>query len=262
MYKVVRRKELAENIVLFDVEAPNVAKSCSAGQFIILRFKEYSERIPLTIADFDRKKGTITIISQALGKSTMELAELKEGDGMEDFAGPLGIPSEIEKYGTVVAVAGGVGAAPIYPIVRELKKAGNKVITILGSRNKDLMILEKELGEYSDELIIMTDDGTYGRKGLVTVPLKELLEEGNVDLVYAIGPPIMMKFACKTTEPYGVKTLVSLNSIMIDGTGMCGVCRIRYGNEIKFACVNGPEFDGHLVDWDSMLKRNTMYKEQ
>jgi ferredoxin--NADP+ reductase len=244
------------------IQAPAIAAACQPGQFIILRIDEEGERIPLTIADFDREAGTITIVVQAIGKTTRQLQRLGKGDSLANFIGPLGVPSEIEKLGTVVVAGGGIGVAPIYPIARALKEAGNKVIAIIAARNQSLLLWEDRMREVSDELIVTTDDGSRGRHCLVTDPLKELCEAGDIDLVYAIGPGVMMKFCAKTTEPYGVKTLVSLNSIMVDGTGMCGACRCSVGGETKFVCVDGPEFDGHQVDFDQLLARQRQYLPQ
>ncbi len=262
MYKILEKVDYSDDVYMQVIEAPAVARAAQAGQFIVLRINEEGERIPLTIADFDRDQGTVTIVVQAIGKSTRQLQELGAGDTLANFIGPLGIPSDIENYGTVVMAGGGVGVAPVYPIARELKKAGNKVISIVAARTKNLLLWEDRMAEVSDEVIVTTDDGSYGRKCLVTEPLKELCEAGGVDLVYAIGPGIMMKFCCKTTEPFGVKTLVSLNSIMVDGTGMCGACRVSVGGETRFVCVDGPEFDGHQVDFDELMARQRQYLEQ
>ena len=263
MYKILEKKKLVSNIHLFKVAAPAVAKKARAGQFVVIRIDEKGERIPLTLADWDADEGTVTIVFMEVGTSTAKLALLEAGDSIADLTGPLGLPSDIEKFGTVVFVAGGVGVAPVVPIARAMKAKGNKVISILGARSKDLMFWEEELRNASDQLIITTDDGTYGRKGLVTEPLKELLEsDGKIDRVVAIGPAIMMKFCAKTTEPFGVKTIVSLNTIMVDGTGMCGCCRTSVGGETKFACVDGPEFDGHKVDWDLVLSRQRTYIDE
>jgi NAD(P)H-flavin reductase len=240
-----------------------VAKKAKAGQFVVIRIDEHGERIPLTIADWDEKEGSITIVFMEVGTTTRRLAQLKASDSIANFVGPLGSPSHIDKFGTVVCVAGGVGAAPIAPIARAMKKKGNKVLSILGARGKDLLFWEERLRSFSDQLIVTTDDGSYGRKGLVTEPLKELLESGEkVDRVIAIGPSIMMKFCAKTTEPFGVKTIVSLNPIMVDGTGMCGCCRVSVGGTTKFTCVDGPEFDGHQVDWDLLLARQRIYLDE
>jgi ferredoxin--NADP+ reductase len=244
------------------IEAPAVAAACKPGQFIILRIDEEGERIPLTIADFDRAAGTITIVVQAIGKTTRQLQKLGKGDFLANFIGPLGVPSVIEKVGTVVCAGGGIGVAPIYPIARALKEAGNKVISIVAARNQNLLLWEDRMREVSDELIVTTDDGSRGRHCLVTEPLKELCEAGDIALVYAIGPGVMMKFCSRTTLEYGVKTLVSLNSIMVDGTGMCGACRCSVGGETKFVCVDGPEFDGHQVDFDQLLARQRQYLPQ
>jgi ferredoxin--NADP+ reductase len=240
--------------------APAVARKARAGQFVVVRIDEKGERIPLTIADYDEKEGTVTIVFMEVGATTARLALLKEGDAIADFVGPLGVPAEIEKFGTVACVAGGVGAAVVAPIARALKKAGNKIITILGTRSKELLFWDDVLKASSDEMIVTTDDGSYGRKGVVTEPLKELLESGQkIDRVVAIGPVVMMKFCALTTLPFGVKTIVSLNPIMVDGTGMCGCCRVAVDGETKFACVDGPDFDGHKVDWDLMAARQRIY---
>ena len=262
MYKILDRVDYSADVYMQVIEAPAVAAACEPGQFIILRIDEEGERIPLTIADFDRDAGTITIVVQAIGKTTRQLQRLGKGDSLANFIGPLGIPSEIEKVGTVVVAGGGIGVAPIYPIARALKEAGNKIISIVAARNQNLLLWEDRMREISDELIVTTDDGSRGRHCLVTEPLKELCEAGDVDLVYAIGPGVMMKFCAKATEPYGVKTLVSLNSIMVDGTGMCGACRCSVGGETKFVCVDGPEFDGHQVDFDLLLARQRQYLPQ
>jgi len=263
MYKILQKQDLVPNIHLFKVAAPAVAKKAQPGQFIVIKIDEKGERIPLTIADWDREEGSVTIIFMEVGTTTQRLAEVKEGEFVSDFVGPLGLPSHLEKYGTVICVAGGFAVAPIMPIARGLKQAGNKVISILGARNKDLLFWEDELRRVSDELIVTTDDGSYGRKGMVTEPLKELLEGSEkIDQVVAIGPSVMMKFCAKTTEPFGVKTIVSLNPIMVDGTGMCGCCRVSVGDVTRFACVDGPEFDGHQVDWDLLMARQRSYLEE
>lgn len=263
LYKILLREDLVPGIHLFKMEAPAVARKARAGQFVVVRIDERGERIPLTIADWDRDEGTVTIVFMEVGATTARLAMLKEGDAIADFVGPLGVPAEIEKYGTVVCVAGGVGAAPVAPIARALKQAGNKVITILGARSHDLLFWEDVLGSVSDQMIVTTDDGSYGRKGVVTEPLKELLELGEkIDRVVAIGPVVMMKFCSLTTNPFGVKTMVSLNPIMVDGTGMCGCCRVAVGGETKFACVDGPDFDGHEVDWELMAARQRIYVKE
>ena len=263
MYKILKKQQLAPSVQLFEVEAPLIARKAQPGQFIILRTNEEGERVPLTIADFNRETGTITLIFQEVGASTVELGLLQEGEFILDVVGPLGKATHIEKMGTVVCVGGGIGIAPVYPIARGMKEAGYEVISIIGARSEDILIYEKEMAAVSDELIITTDDGSKGRKALVTQPLKELLDsDKTISLVVAIGPVIMMKFVAETTRPYGVPTVVSLNPIMVDGTGMCGGCRVSVGNENKFACVDGPEFDGHKVDFDVLMSRQRMYKPQ
>ncbi|MCF8240491.1 MAG: sulfide/dihydroorotate dehydrogenase-like FAD/NAD-binding protein [Melioribacteraceae bacterium] len=263
MSKIVQKKQLSENVFLMKLEAPLIAEERKAGQFIILQIDDdYGERIPLTIADADTKEGTITIIFQVVGKSTTELSKLNEGDEIPTLVGPLGKPTHVENYGTVVCVGGGIGVAPLHPIAQAMKEAGNKVITIIGARTKDLLILEDEMKAIADELIVVTDDGSYGRKALVTEPLKELCEKNpKPEMAIAIGPPVMMKFCAETTRPFEVPTLVSLNTIMVDGTGMCGGCRVSVGNEAKFVCVDGPEFDGHKVDFDNMISRLNSYRD-
>ena len=262
MYKIVRKKVLNPTVSLMEIEAPLIARKAEPGQFIIFRAKEDSERVPLTIADFDREKGTVTIIYQIVGGSTMELDSLQEGDSLQDFVGPLGRPSETDGLKKVAVVGGGVGCAIAYPLAKKLSALGCEVHSIVGFRNKDLVILEDEFRAVSSELCIMTDDGSYGTKGLVTNALETLIQEGNqYDEVIAIGPVIMMKFVCLLTKKYNIKTIVSMNPIMIDGTGMCGGCRLTVGGETKFACVDGPDFDGHLVDFDEAMHRGTMYKE-
>ena len=260
MYKILKKEDLAESVKRMKVKAPAIGKKAQPGQFIILRVNQAGERIPLTICDLDKDGDTITIVFQEVGKTTKHLGTLSEGDSILDLVGPLGKPSEIEKFGKVVCVGGGVGTAVVYPITRALYEAGNEIISIVGARSADLLILEDEMEAVSNSLIITTDDGTKGRRGLVTEPLKEILEAEKVNRVIAIGPAIMMKFVAKTTEPFGVKTIVSLNPIMVDGTGMCGGCRVTVGGEKKFACVDGPEFDGHQVDFDELQKRLGMYK--
>ncbi len=262
MYEILHKETLSDVNKLMVVAAPDVARKARAGQFVIVRIDEQGERIPLTIADYDRDAGTITIIFQEVGKSTMHMGTMEVGDSFATFTGPLGHPTEIENYGTVVCVGGGVGIAPIYPIARELKEAGNTVISIIGARNKDLLFWEEKMRAASDELIVCTDDGSYKRKALVTEPLKELLEgkPGEITHVWAIGPAIMMKFVALTTKPYQVPTVVSLNTIMIDGTGMCGGCRVLLEEGAQFVCVDGPEFDGHKVDWNNLLARQQFYQ--
>ena len=263
MYEILAREDLAPVTKLFDVHAPAVAHKAKAGQFVIVRIDEEGERIPLTIADFDRERGSITIVFQEVGKTTMQMGTMQVGDYFASFTGPLGLPSEVENFGTVLCVGGGVGIAPIYPIARDLKEAGNTVLSIIGARNKDLLFWEEKMRAVSDELIVCTDDGSYGRKALVTIPMKELLEsERPIDHIWTIGPAIMMKFCALTTQPFGVPTVVSLNSIMVDGTGMCGACRVEVGGQTRFVCVDGPEFDGHQVDWDQLLARQRIYPDQ
>ncbi|MEA2055508.1 MAG: sulfide/dihydroorotate dehydrogenase-like FAD/NAD-binding protein [Candidatus Thermoplasmatota archaeon] len=263
MYQILEKKTLSETVKLMEINAPMVAKKAQAGQFIILRIDENGERIPLTIADYDRKEGTITIIFMEVGKTTVQLGKLKKGDKILNFAGPLGQPSEIENFGTVVCVGGGVGIAPLYPIVRALKQAGNHVISILGARNEKLLLLEDEIKEFSDEFFIATDDGSKGHKGFVSDILqKQIDEKEKINLVVAVGPVIMMKVVADLTKKYGIKTTVSLNPIMVDGTGMCGGCRVSVGGETKFACVDGPEFDGHLVDFKNLMIRNRRFVKE
>ncbi len=260
MYPILAKEALSPVTTLCVVEAPEVARKAKAGQFVILRVTEKGERIPLTIADYDRDAGTITIVAQEVGKTTRLLGALNAGDSLASLTGPLGRPAEIEEFGTVVVVGGGLGIAPVYPKCRSLQEAGNYVIGIIGARTRELIFWEERMRSVTDELIVCTDDGSYGRKGVVTVPLKELLDSGRqVDRVWAVGPAIMMKFVCLTTQPYGVKTLVSVNSIMVDGTGMCGSCRVSVAGRTRFACVDGPEFDGHEVDWDLLLKRQRIF---
>ena len=260
MNKILRKEQFSENVFLFEIEAPLIAKSRKAGNFIIIRVDKNGERIPLTIADADVNKGTITIVVQRVGLSSQKLCGLNEGDVIADVVGPLGNPTHIENFGTVVCAGGGVGVAPMLPIIRALKAAGNRVLSVIAGRNKDLIILENEVRASSDELIIMTDDGSYGEKGVVTVGIETFIKQEHVDKVFAIGPPVMMKFCCMLTQKYNIPTDVSLNTIMVDGTGMCGACRLTIGGKTKFVCIDGPEFDGHLVDWDEMLKRMGTFK--
>jgi len=263
LYKILLRQDLVPDIHLFKVAAPNVAKKAQAGQFVVIRIDERGERIPLTIADWDREEGSITIVFMEVGTTTHRLAWLEAGDFIADFIGPLGLPTHIEKFGTVICVAGGFAVATIMPVARAMRIEGNRVISIMGARNKSLIFWEDELRSVSDQLIVTTDDGSYARQGLVTEPLKELLETGEkIDRVIAIGPSIMMKFCAKTTQPFGVKTIVSLNPIMVDGTGMCGCCRVSVGGVTKFACVDGPDFDGHQVDWDLLFARQRIYLDE
>jgi ferredoxin--NADP+ reductase len=260
MYTILRKEVLSDFVISFDIEAPEIAKKAQAGNFFVLRIHEQGERIPLTIADFDRDRGTITAVFQKVGKTTHDLGRLEKGDCILDVVGPLGMHSQIENFGKVICVGGGVGIAPVYPIARSLKEAGNTVISIIGARMRELIFWEEKMRSVSDELIVTTDDGSYGRKAVVTVPLDERLTENkDITLVYAIGPAIMMKFVCITTAKHKVKTIVSLNSIMVDATGMCGACRVEVGGETKFACVDGPEFDGHTVDFDLLMSRQRMY---
>ena len=262
MFKVVKKEMLNPTVGRITVEAPFVARKAEPGQFIIYRVFEDSERVPLTIADCDREKGTVTVIYQVVGASTMELNGVKEGDYLQDFVGPLGKPTETEGLRKVAVVGGGVGTAIAYPVAKKLHEKGCEVHCIVGFRTKDLVILEDEFRKISDRFCMMTDDGSYGTKGLVTNALEDLIKEGNeYDEVIAIGPVIMMKFVCKLTKQYDIKTVVSMNPIMIDGTGMCAGCRLTVGGETKFACVDGPDFDGHLVDFDEAMRRGAMYRE-
>ena len=265
MYKILRKEVFSPIIKLMDVEAPKVPKSCRSGQFIILRIDDQGERIPLTIADYDREKGTITIVFQEVGKTTEQLGAMEAGDYIKDFVGPLGEPTHIENYGNVIVVGGGVGIAPVHPIARDLKEAGNNVIGIIGSRNGDLLFWEDKMREACSELHVTTDDGSYVRKGFVTDVMKEIVEargKENIALVIAIGPQPMMRACCNVTREYGLKTLVSLNALMVDGTGMCGCCRVSVGGETKFVCVDGPDFDGHQVDWAELSKRWAYFREE
>ncbi|OLN32189.1 sulfide/dihydroorotate dehydrogenase-like FAD/NAD-binding protein [Desulfosporosinus metallidurans] len=263
MYRVVKKRLLAQGIALLEVDAPAVAAKVEPGQFVIVRVDELGERIPLTVMDFDREKGTITIVVQDVGYSSAIITGMNEGDEFQDFVGPLGVASEIENYGTVVCIGGGLGIAPIHPIARALKEAGNHVISVLGSRSADLLILEEEMRSVSNEVVIATNDGSLGVKGFVTDGLAQVLAQGHkVEAIWAIGPMVMMKAVVDYTRPLGLKTIVSMNPIMVDGTGMCGACRISVGNETKFACVDGPEFDGHLVDFDLAMKRLAFYKDE
>ncbi|MDK2892652.1 sulfide/dihydroorotate dehydrogenase-like FAD/NAD-binding protein [Methanohalophilus sp.] len=262
-YRILEKRELVPNTYLMKIEAQDVAKAAKAGQFIILRIDERGERIPLTIADYDPNEGHVTIIFQIMGKTTKQLSKMSEGDSIEDFAGPLGTPSDIEKLGTVILVGGGVGIAPIYPQARAYREAGNYVISIIGARSADLLILEDEMAAVSDELYVATDDGSKGHHGFVTDIVKEILDSGrDIARIVVIGPPIMMKVAAGVTKPYGVETIVSLNPIMIDGTGMCGGCRVSVGGEAKFACIDGPEFDASKVDFDLLMSRLSLYHSE
>ena len=268
MYKILEKKELNTKIYQMIVEAPRVAKSCEPGQFIIVRLDQEGERIPLTICDYDRQAGTVTIVFQTVGAETYRMASLKTGDSFHDFVGPLGCPSELVneseealKQKKILFVAGGVGTAPVYPQVKWLHEHGVAADVIVGAKTKDLLILEKEMEAVAGNLYVTTDDGSYGRSGMVTKTIQDLVDEGKqYDVCIAIGPMIMMKFVCKLTETLGIPTVVSLNPIMVDGTGMCGACRVTVGGEVKFACVDGPEFDGHKVDFDQAMKRQQIYK--
>jgi ferredoxin--NADP+ reductase len=263
MYEIIENTVLAEKVNRYRIHAPEIAKRRKAGQFIILRIDEDGERIPLTIADADPQAGTLTLVVQEVGKTTARMTRLKPGDQLRDVVGPLGSPTHIDKFGTVAVIGGGIGIAPAHPIAQALKQAGNRVISILGARTKSLMIMEEEMRRASDEVFICTDDGSYGTHGLVTDVLKNLIDtQGKPDLVVAIGPVIMMKFVCKLTREYDISTVVSLNPIMVDGTGMCGGCRVSVGGKSKFACVDGPEFDGHQVDFEELMKRQAFYQEQ
>ena len=263
MVKIIEKRPLNETTDFLSVYAPHIAKKAKPGQFIIFRTNEHSERIPLTIAGYDAQTGSVSIIFQKVGKSTMELGDLKVGDQILDFVGPLGTPSELEGYKNVAVIGGGLGCAIAYPQAKYLHDMGTKVDMIAGFRTKDLIILENEMDEASDTLTVVTDDGSNGKQGLVTNALKEKIEAGEkYDLVIAIGPPVMMKFVSLLTKEYGIKTIVSMNPIMIDGTGMCGGCRVTVGGKIKFACIDGPDFDGHEVDFDELIRRNRMYAEQ
>ena len=268
MYKIVKAKELAANIFLLEVEAPRVAKSCEPGQFVIVRMNENSERIPLTICDYDRDRGTITIVVQAIGAGTKMMSNLKEGDFFHDFVGPLGCPSKLVqedlsqlKDKRILFVAGGLGTAPVYPQVKWLNKRGIKADVIIGAKTRSLVIYENEMKAVAGNVYVTTDDGSYGRSGMVTKVVQDLVDEGkHYDVCVAIGPMIMMKFVCKLTKELKIPTIVSMNPIMVDGTGMCGACRLTVGGEVKFACVDGPEFDGHKVDFDQAMKRQQIYK--
>jgi len=265
VFKILEKDILSPVIKQMEIEAPRVAKKCQAGQFVILRLHEKGERIPLTIADFDRNKGTITIVFQEVGKSTRELGKMEAGDQIVDFVGPLGLPSHIEKFGNVICIGGGVGIAPVFPIARALRDIGNNVTGIIGARTKDLLFWEEKMRAACDELKVTTDDGSYVRKGFVTDVMKEIIEDkgkDNIALILAIGPQPMMRVVCNVTKEYGIKTIVSLNSLMVDGTGMCGCCRVTVGGQTKFVCVDGPEFDGHLVDFTELAKRSAIYLEK
>ena len=262
MSKIIEKEFFSKNVVKLVLEAPEIARSRKPGHFVIIKIGEKGERIPLTIAAANEKEGTITLVVQKVGVTTAKLFELEVGDEISDVVGPLGQATHIEKVGTVLCAGGGVGVAPMLPIVEGLKKAGNRVITILAARTKDLIILEDQVKEYSDEVIIMTDDGSYGRQGLITAGMEEVINREKVNMAVTIGPAIMMKFAALTTKKYNIETVASLNTIMVDGTGMCGACRVNVGGKTKFVCVDGPEFDAHQVDFDEMLSRLGAYKDQ
>jgi NAD(P)H-flavin reductase len=262
MNKIIEKEMLSENVVKLVVEAPQIAKKQKPGQFVIVRTDDKGERIPLTIADASAEKKTITLIIQKVGTTSHKIANLNPGDHLLDVSGPLGKPTRIEKIGTVLASGGGVGIAPLYPIARAFKKIGNKVITVLGARSKDLLILEKEMAAFADELVVMTDDGSYGTKGLITAGIEAVLAREPVNLVVTIGPAVMMKFVALLTKKYNIPTIASLNTIMVDGTGMCGACRVTVAGKTKFVCVDGPEFDAHEIDYDEMMKRLNTYKKE
>ena len=263
MFKILKKEELSPNVFSMDIDAPRVAKKAQAGQFIVLRVDEKGERIPLTIANFNRETGVVNIVFQVIGASTMALAAVEPGESIIDFVGPLGQPSEIKKFdGTVVVVGGGIGVAPTFPIARAMKEAGNKVIAIMGAKTRDILIMEDEMKAVTDEILITTDDGSRGIKGFVTYAVQELAQRGEkIAQITAIGPVIMMKSVADCTRELGIPTVVSLNPIMVDGTGMCGGCRVQVGEETKFACVDGPEFDGHLVDFNALMSRQRMYRD-
>jgi NAD(P)H-flavin reductase len=261
MYKIVEKEIFSENVIKLVIEAPEIARSRKPGHFVIVRIDEKGERIPLTISGADEKNGTITLIIQRVGVTSCKLTDLKPGDFIRDIAGPLGKATHIEKAGTVLCAGGGVGVAPLLPIVEALKKAGNRIITVIAARSKDLIILEEQIRQYSDEVIIMTDDGSYGKKGLVTHGMEEVIKREKVNMSVVIGPAIMMKFASQLTKKYNIPTVASLNTIMVDGTGMCGACRCTVDGKTRFVCVDGPEFDAHTVDFDEMLQRLGGYRD-
>jgi len=262
MNKIVEKELLSENVVKLVVEAPLVSRKQRPGQFVIVRTGEKGERIPLTIADADPERGTITLIIQKVGTSSHKITSLNPGESLSDVSGPLGRPTHVERLGTVLACGGGVGIAPLYPIARAFKQAGNRLIAVLGARNRELLILEKEMAAFADETIVMTDDGSYGNKGVITVGIEEVLKREPVHLAVAIGPAVMMKFAALLTKRYNVPTIASLNTIMVDGTGMCGACRVSVGGKTRFVCVDGPEFDAHQIDFDEMIKRLNTYRAE
>ncbi len=263
MFTLIDRKDVTSESVWFKIDAPDVARVCKAGQFVIIRANDKGERIPLTIADWDVNEGWITVIFQKVGASTYELADLQKGDSLQDCVGPLGIPTHVENAGNTVVIGGGLGIAIATPVARAYKQAGNHTEVIVGARNKELLFNVEEIRKFADELYICTDDGSEGRQGFVTDQLLEMIESGQqIDTVFCVGPPIMMKFVAKVTEPFNLKTIASLNTIMLDGTGMCGACRVTVGGETKFACVDGPDFDAHLVEWEETLSRLSSYKEE
>jgi ferredoxin--NADP+ reductase len=263
LYEILQKEQLTPVTKLYEVHAPAIARKVQPGQFVIVRIHERGERIPLTVADFDRVRGTLSLVVQEVGKTTLEMGTMQPGEALTTLVGPLGNPAEIDCMGSVLCVGGGSSIAAIYPVARALKQAGNVVHSIIGVRNAELVFWEERIRAVSDSLIVCTNDGSYGRKALVTEPMREILEAKQpLDHAFAIGPAIMMKFCCRTTQPYGLPTTVSINSIMVDGTGMCGACRVEVGGQIRFACVDGPKFDGHLVNWDQLLARQQMYLEQ
>lgn len=263
MNEILELRKLAPQINLLRLNEPLITQKAKAGQFVVLRINEEGERIPMSITDLDAQSGVLTIIFQEVGKTTVHLASLKKGDALADVVGPLGIPTHLEKFGTCVCVGGGIGIAPIHFVAKSLKALGNKVISIIGARSKNLLILEEEMKEINDQLLISTDDGSYGHHGFVTDLLTQLIsDQVKIDFIMAIGPVVMMRAVCKVTSPWGIKTIVSLNPVMVDGTGMCGACRVTVGGKTKFACVDGPDFEGHQVDFDELLKRQAMYVKQ
>ncbi|MDP1809302.1 MAG: sulfide/dihydroorotate dehydrogenase-like FAD/NAD-binding protein [Actinomycetota bacterium] len=260
MAKILEKRLIRPpDVFYFKIDAPQISRKAQPGQFVIIRLHDHGERIPLSLADIDPDEGTISLIVMAVGKTSAEFVRMKAGDEISDLCGPLGQPTHIEKLGKVIVIGGGFGVAPLFPIARAFKAAGNKVVCVMGARSADLLIYEKEMGEVCDEVLVTTDDGSKGVKGVVTVALEQELEKGDTNLVVAVGPAIMMKFVCLTTKNFGVKTMVSLNPIMVDGSGMCGACRVSVGGETRFACTDGPDFDGHLVDWDLLMSRQKMY---
>ncbi len=263
MYRIINKRDLAPNIKEFLVSCPEIARKAQPGQFVVVRIDERGERIPLTIADYDRDKGTITIVVQEAGQTTYRLGTLNSGDTISNVIGPLGIPTRMENIGTVVCAGGGVGIAPVYPVARGFRQIGNRVISIIGARTEELIIWEKKIKSVSDELYITTDDGSYGRKGFVSDELQRIIEGGReISLVFAVGPTLMMRAVCEVTKPYQLRTIVSLNPVMVDATGMCGACRVSVGGKTRFVCVEGPDFDGHQVDFDQLLSRQRIYLEE